>query len=102
MTRHKLRNVQTQLIIPPILRDRADILALIRNQPRAEIWRLALEGDGIKGLEKWHREELEDFRQIARRLHAPTPGELAAYMIRGGFTLADARTWTTYPGPDVQ
>lgn len=97
MTQHKLRNVQTQLIVPAILRDRADILALIRNQPRAEIWRLALEGDGIKGLEKLHKLETGFLHSLCHRFGFPGPGELATRMIRDGYTLADAREWSTYP-----
>lgn len=50
--------VGTQLLVSPHLRDRARALAIIRQESVAEVWRAALEGAGLPGLEQDHEHEL--------------------------------------------
>lgn len=50
--------VGTQLLVSPHLRDRARALAIIRHESVAEVWRAALEGPGLPGLEQQHADDL--------------------------------------------
>lgn len=50
--------VGTQLLLSPHTRDRARVLAVIRQERMAEIYRSALEGAGLKGLERQHADEI--------------------------------------------
>lgn len=99
------KKVQTQLLISPITRQRADSLAVVMGEPRAEILRRALEGGGLHKLELQQNENLNDLSRIGREIAGLKPGrfaflEFAERVARDGFTLADLREMTEYPEPE--
>lgn len=47
-----MKKVQSQLIMSQHTRDRADSLAFVRGESRAEVLRQALDGDGLTGMER--------------------------------------------------
>lgn len=50
--------VGTQLLVSPHTRERILALAIVRKERLAEVSRVALEGSGLKGLERQHSLEL--------------------------------------------
>jgi hypothetical protein len=50
--------VGTQLLVSPHTRERILALAIVRKERLAEVSRVALEGSGLKGLERQHSMEL--------------------------------------------
>jgi hypothetical protein len=90
------KKVQSQLLVSEVTRDRADAVALVRGEPRAEVYRLALEGDGLSGLEKTHRAELDIMAEVAARMGF-TRLELARRAVQDGYTWEELRTRRTYP-----
>jgi hypothetical protein len=90
------RKVQSQLLVSPVLRDRADALALVRAEPRAEVYRLALEGGGMAGLERDHAEGLAKLDRLAESFKM-TRLELARKATDDGYTLADLEGRKRYP-----
>lgn len=88
--------VQTQLLIAEVTRDRADRLALVRNEPRAEILRLALEGGGLQSLEEQVRDGIAAFDSIAREM-GMSGLALAGRAARDRFRLADLEGRKRYP-----
>jgi hypothetical protein len=90
------RKVQSQLLVPLATRQRADALALVTDQSRAEVYRLALEGGGLAGLEAQYAQELA-------RLDTPADAfgmtrlELAGRMADDGYRLADVMGRKRYP-----
>lgn len=96
-----MKKVQTQLLVNPITRQRADALAVVMGEPRAEILRRAIEGGGLLALEVEHKQVLDQFYRISRRLMPKiAPIEFAERVARDGFTLADLREMTEYPEPE--
>jgi hypothetical protein len=94
--------VQTQLLVNLITRQRADALAVVMGEPRAEILRRALEGGGLRGLELTHNDHLNELSKVGREIAGLRPGrtpflEFAERAARDGFTLADLRQMETYP-----
>lgn len=93
-----VNKVQTQLLVNPITRQRADALAVVMGEPRAEILRRALEGGGLAALEAEQRGRLVEMLDIKNML---LPNEIflefAERAARDGFTLADLREMTHYP-----
>lgn len=95
---HKVRMVQSQLLTSRITRQRADALALIRNESRAEIWRKAIEGGGIAQMEQEHLQGLIELHDLAARFGFAGGGlELAEQMMKEGVTLTEARKLSEYP-----
>lgn len=93
--------VQTQLLVNPITRQRADALAVVMGEPRAEILRRALEGGGLAALEAEHARLLNYLSAEGMRLMpTDTDWEFAERAARGGYTLADLRQMTVYPGAE--
>jgi len=90
------RKVQTQLLVPEILRDRADALALVIPETRAEILRRAVEGH-IGKLEYAYREQLAQLDPHAKRF-GMTRTELAGLMVKQGITLKDLPEIESFPG----
>lgn len=90
--------VQSQLLVSPITRDRADALALVRVEPRAEVYRLALEGGGLRQMEKDHAKELEALAEVAARMGLQ-PLELARKAVQDGYTWEELKGRRTYPRP---
>lgn len=90
------RKVQSQLLVPLTTRQRADALALVTNQSRAEVYRLALEGAGLAGLEVQYAEELAKLDPIAAGFGL-TRLELAGKMTDDGYHLADVAGRKRYP-----
>lgn len=60
--------VGTQLLVSPHLRDRARALAIVRHESVAEVWRAALEGPGLPGLEQQHADGLETLNTALRSM----------------------------------
>lgn len=52
--------VGTQLLVSPHIRARAQALALVRQESVAEVWRRAVEGFGLPGMERANRAELAE------------------------------------------
>lgn len=50
--------IETQLLVPPHIRTRAQALAVVRDETLAEVYRRALEGAGLPGLERAHAAQL--------------------------------------------
>jgi hypothetical protein len=90
------RKVQSQLLVPLTTRQRTDALALVTDQSRAEVYRLALEGAGLAGLEAQYAEELAKLDPIAVAFGL-TRLELAGKMADDGYRLADVAERKKYP-----
>jgi hypothetical protein len=90
------RKVQTQLLMAEVTRNRADAIALVRGEPRAEVLRLALEGDGLQGLEKVHAAQLAYLDGVAQAM-GMSRLELAARASVDRYTLADLEGRKRYP-----
>jgi PAS domain-containing protein len=88
--------VQSQLLVAELTRDRADALRLVRSEPRAEIWRLAIEGNGLAALEEAHRTQLEALDNLAA-IMGMTRLQLAARAARDGLWLRDLEGRKRYP-----
>jgi hypothetical protein len=91
------RKVQSQLLVSELTRDRADALALVRGEPRAEVYRLALEGDGLRGLEIIHQEALGRLEVLALDMKLSGRLELAKRAVADGLTLKDLEGRKRYP-----
>lgn len=91
-----MSKVQSQLLVSEVTRDRADALSLIRGEPRAEVYRLALEGGGLAGMEKVHEAELDQLGELAARM-GMTRLELARRAVKDDLSLADLRDRKRYP-----
>jgi hypothetical protein len=92
-----MAKVQTQLLMAEVTRNRADAIALVRGEPRAEVLRLALEGGGLRGLEKDHAEELARLGELARTMGIAGGPLLAARAAKDGYTLAELEGRKRYP-----
>lgn len=90
------RKVQSQLLVPLAVRQRADALALVLDQSRAEVYRLALEGAGLAGLEAQYAEQLAQLDAPAGAFRM-TRLELAGKMADDGLRLADVQDRKRYP-----
>lgn len=88
--------VQSQLLVASITRDRADALSLVIEVARAEVYRMALEGAGLTGLEKTYATQLRDLEDLASGMGMGLL-ELAARAVADGYTLADLRGRKRYP-----
>lgn len=53
-----VNKVGTQLLVSPHIRARAQALAIVRQESVAEIYRVALEGAGLPGMERAHASSL--------------------------------------------
>lgn len=91
------RKVQTQLLVNPITRDRADALALVIPETRAEVLRRALEGGGLAQMEWMYRPQLKQLDPHAKRF-GMTRTELAGLMVKQGITLKDLPGIESFPG----
>jgi hypothetical protein len=91
-----MKKVQSQLLVSPVTRDRADALSIVRQEPRAEIWRVALEGGGLAALEQTHAADLARLDAVAVAM-GTTRADLVARMIHDGFSLADVEGRRRYP-----
>src|SRR6187402_3832691 len=90
--------VQTQLLVNPITRQRADALAVVMGEPRAEILRRALEGGGLGQLEREQHPVLVELYSIGSVLMPKVAAaDFAERAARDGFTLADLRAMEAYP-----
>lgn len=59
--------VSTQLLVSPHTRDRSRALAIVRRESVAEVNRTALEGSGLKAVERQHTKDLDELTlQISR------------------------------------
>ena len=85
-----MRKVQTQLLVTTAMRDRLNVLAVIRREPRAEVIRVALEGGGVAALERAHTEGIGAMNEAASA-RGITREVLAKEMLRDGLTLEDVR-----------
>lgn len=93
-----MRKVQSQLLVSMTTRQRADALALVTQETRAEVYRKALEGAGLKGLEETHAADLLRLDTIAERF-GMTRLELAGRLADDGLTIADVESRKRYPRP---
>lgn len=94
--------VQTQLLVNLITRQRADALAVVMGEPRAEVLRRALEGGGLRTMETENRNGLTELIEISRKFIGISKDRtdfltFAERAARDGFTLADLRQMTVYP-----
>lgn len=91
-----MKKVQSQLLVSPVTRDRADALALVRGESRAEVYRLALEGSGIPGMERDNAEALARLDAVASGMGLSRL-ELARRAVRDGLTMSDLEGRKRYP-----
>lgn len=92
------KKVQSQLLVSEVTRDRADALALVRGESRAEVYRLAIEGSGLPGLEATHAEALEKLSRLAEAMGlAGGRMELARRAAADGYRLEDLEGRKRYP-----
>lgn len=93
-----MAKVQSQLLVPERTRDRADALALAIGEPRAEVYRKALEGAGLPGLEAEYADLLAKVDAVASGMGLSRL-ELAARWgaAKDGLTLADLEGRKRYP-----
>ena len=87
------RKVQTQLLVNPNTRDRADALAIVTGETRAEILRQALH---FEWLERTHAALLAQLDPHAQRF-GMTRTELAGLMVQQGITLAELPALSSFP-----
>lgn len=90
------KKVQSQLLVSEVTRDRADALALVRDEPRAEVYRLALEGGGLRDLEAQMKEGLEALDSVAAGMGL-TRLELARKAVADGYRMSDLEGRKRYP-----
>ena len=91
------KKVQSQLLVSEVTRDRADALALVRGESRAEVYRLALEGQGLRQMELDHQEALERLEALARGMGLSGRLELARRAAVDGYRLSDLEGRKRYP-----
>lgn len=97
-----MRKVQTPLVISQATRARIEALAVVRTETRAEVTRVALEGGGLRALERQHAAELAELAQIAHRFAlAGGVTELAERMLDDRLTLGEVRGQGSYPGAGI-
>jgi hypothetical protein len=85
-----MAKVQTNLYVPLHIRQRAERLALVRDETLAEVFRAALAGDGLAGLETLHADLIAELDAMAKRL-GTTGLELAQDALKEGHSLAEVR-----------
>lgn len=90
------RKVQTQLLVSPAMKARADALAVVMTVPRAEVFRVALEGHGLRKLEMEQAEGLRELTELAGRFRM-TRDLLVQKMHEDRLTLPLIRLHATYP-----
>jgi predicted transcriptional regulator len=90
------KKVQSQLLVSEVTKDRADALALIRREPRAEVYRLALEGSGLSAMEAVHAEALKKLDELAKGM-GMTRTELTRKAVKDGYALSDLEGRKRYP-----
>jgi hypothetical protein len=90
--------VQSQLLVSPVTRDRADALALVMEVPRAEVYRMALEGGGLAALERSHHAGLAGLADLAATMGFQSHLELARRAAADGFKLEGLAGRKRYPG----
>ena len=76
--------VGTQLLVSPHTLDRGRALAIVRHERVAEVWRAALEQNGLIGLEKQHLKELEELAGKLAKRPDDNRSELLATWARHG------------------
>lgn len=91
------KKVQSQLLVSEVTRDRADALALVRGESRAEVYRLALEGQGLRQMELDHRDALEKLEELARQMGLSGRLELARKAAVDSYRLEDLQGRKRYP-----
>lgn len=91
-----MRKVQSQLLVSMTTRQRADALALVTGETRAEVYRKALEGAGLAGLESTHAADLLKLDTIADTF-GMTRLELAGRLADDGLTIAEVQGRKRYP-----
>lgn len=97
--KHKIRKRQTSLLLSEVTYFRGAALAVIRNEPMAEIWRMVIEGVSLQSLEKRHVADFRRLNFLADRLGIEGGGlVLAEMMLRDKHKIADAWLWEKYPG----
>lgn len=90
----------TQLLVSPHTLDRARALAVVRHEAVAEVNRQALEGGGLRSLERQHTDEL-DALSIALAERAPgRRSEALHQMIKYKITLAELKKLERFPWAD--
>lgn len=90
------KKVQSQILVSLPTRRRADVLALIRGESRAEVFRLALEGKGLTDMEQKSAEDLKALIVVAARLEM-TAGELAEKAMADRLSFQEVLSLKAYP-----
>lgn len=90
------RKVPTQLRVALVTRNRADAIAIVTGQSRAEVYRHALEGRGLQQMEEAYVNELKAFDAHAARF-GMTRLALAGRMAEDGLSMADIESAAQYP-----
>ena len=85
-----MKKVQSPLIISQATRARIEALAAVRTETRAEVTRVALEGGGLRALERQHAQELRDLGEVAASLGLPRE-VLAVQMLDESVSLGEIR-----------
>ena len=85
-----MKKVQSPLIISQATRARIEMLAAVRTETRAEVTRVALEGGGLRALERAHAEQLRELVEVAERLGLRRE-VLAVQMLDEGVSLGEIR-----------
>lgn len=91
-----MKKVQSPLIISQATRLRIEALAAVRTETRAEVTRIALEGGGLRALERQHRDELDELGRVAGFLGLGK-ADLAAQMLAEGMSLRVVQERYEYP-----
>ena len=93
------RKVQSQLLVDLVIRQRADALAVVLGLPRAEVFRQAIVGGGLRELEATYAAKLAELDKVATALGTERLA-LADRMAKDGLTFADVVGKGVYPGSD--
>lgn len=88
--------VQSQLLVNQAVRDRADALSLVLNTSRAEVYRMALEGAGLAGLEATYADQVNRLKAIAEGMKMPYL-DMARKAVQDEYTLDDLEGRKRYP-----
>lgn len=91
-----MAKVQSQLLVSEATRLRADALAIVLDTARAEVFRMALEGAGLAGLEATYATRLEVLDAIADAMGL-TRDVLVGRMVDDKLKLKDVEGKRRYP-----
>lgn len=84
--------VGTQLLVSPHIKQRAQALAVVRQESVAEVYRVALEGGGLPALERAHAGALQELTAALEHMKV-NRGDALEIMLSSKIRLDDLYEW---------